>query len=172
MSEPTGNEMNDLLARALRGELSSPEMRDFERRLEVEPALREAWLLEQSLDRVLGDLPNVPVPTNFTSLVLQSARSEQFPAQSRARGWFRLRSPRLATGLAVVALAGVLALHQYRKAQHEEMARSVGTFTEGASALSPEQKPGLAFQDFEAIQRYSLPSESELDLELLAALQK
>ena len=52
------------------------------------------------------------------------------------------------------------------------MARSVGSFTQVASALSPEQKPGLAFEDFEAIQRYSLPSESELDLELLAALQK
>ncbi len=172
MSEPTGNEMNDLLARALRGELSGSEKREFERRVEAEPGLREAWLLEQSLDRALGDLPNVPVPTNFTSLVLQSVQTEQPSSESRATGWLRLRFSRLAAGLAVVALAGFLTVHQYRRTQNEEMARSVGSFTQVASALSPEQKPGLAFQDFEAIQRYSLPSESELDLELLAALQK
>ena len=171
MSESKGNEMNDLLAKALRGELTPSATREFERRLRSEPGLRETWFLEQSLDRALGHLPNVPVPTNFTSLVLQSVRSDQTSAKSQ-KGWFRFRFPRLAAGLAVVALAGFLTLHQYRRAQHEEMARSVGSFTQVASALSPEQKPGLAFQDFEAIQRYSLPSESELDLELLAALQK
>jgi anti-sigma factor RsiW len=172
MSEPNGNEMNDLFAKALRGELSAPEMRNFERRLETEPALREAWLLEQRLDRALGRLPNVPVSTNFTSLVLQSVRSEETPAQSRTPRWLGFRFPRLAAGLAIVGLAGFVTLHQYRRTQNEEMARSVSSFTQVASALSPEQKPGLAFQDFEAIQRYSLPSESELDLELLAALQK
>ena len=172
MSEPNGNETNDLLARALRGELSASEKHEFERRLQAEPALREAWLLEQSLDRALGHLPNIPIPTNFTSLVLQSVRSEQASSESRRTSWLRLRFPRLAAGLAVIGLAGLLTLDQYRKTQHEEMAQSVGSFTEVASALSPEQKPGLAFQDFDAIQRYSLPSESELDLELLAALQK
>ena len=172
MSEPNGNEINDLLARASRGELSAPEMRDFEHQLEADPALREAWLLEQNFQRALNRLPNVPVPTNFKSLVLQSVRSEQPAAQHRPSAWLRLRFPRLAAGLAVIGLAGFLTLHQYRKGQHEEMARSVGSFTQVASALSPEQKPGLAFQDFEAIQRYSLPSKSELDLELLAALQK
>src|SRR5688572_26567963 len=172
MSEPNGNEISDLLARASRGELSAAEMRDFERRVGADPALREAWLLEQNLQRALDQLPNVPVSTNFTSLVLQSVRSEQPSTQHKPSGWLRLRFPRLAAGLAVVGLAAFLTLHQYRKAQHEEMAQSVGSFTQVASALSPEQRPGLAFQDFEAIQRYSLPSGSELDLELLAALQK
>ena len=172
MSEPNGNEMNELLTRALRGELSASEKREFDRRLESEPALREAWLLEQNLERALGRLPNIPVSSNFTSLVLQSVRSEQSSSPASRAGWFRVRFPRLATGLAVVALTGFLTLHQYRRAQDQEMARSVGSFTQVASALSPEQRPGLAFQDFEAIQRYSLPSESELDLELLAALQK
>jgi hypothetical protein len=171
MSEPNGNEINELLAKALRGELTAQELRDFERRLDSEPDLREAWLLEQNLDRALTQIPNVPVPTNFTSLVLQSVRPV-LSSPSRRRRWFRFPFPRLATGLAVLGLAGFFTVHQYRQAQHEEMARSVGSFTQVASALSPEQKPGLAFQDFEAIQHFSLPSESELDLELLAALQK
>src|SRR5687768_5436225 len=161
MSEPNGNEISDLLARASRGELSASEMRDFERRLEADPVLREAWLLEQHLQRALNRLPNVPVPTNFTSLVLQSVRPEQPSPQQRPSSWLRLRFSRLAAGLAVVGLAGFLTFKQYRKGQHEEMAQSVGSFTQVASALSPEQRPGLAFQDFEAIQRYSLPSASE-----------
>src|SRR5687768_11096099 len=115
MSEPNGNEINDLLARASRRELSASEMRDFERRLEVDSALREAWLLEQNLERALHRLPNVPVSTNFTSLVLQSVLAEQPSAQPRRTRWFRLPFPRLAAGVAVVGLAGFLALHQYRK---------------------------------------------------------
>src|SRR5688572_9379304 len=99
MSEPNGNEINDLLARASRGELSAPEMRDFEHQLEADPALREAWLLEQNFQRALNRLPNLPVPTNFTSLVLQSVRSEQPAAQHRPSAWLRLRFPRLAAGL-------------------------------------------------------------------------
>src|SRR5687767_717743 len=106
MSEPNGNEMNELFTRALRGELSASEKREFDRRLESEPALREAWLLEQSLERALGRLPNIPVSSNFTSLVLQSVRSEQSSSPASRAGWFRVRFPRLATGLAVVALTG------------------------------------------------------------------
>ena len=84
----------------------------------------------------------------------------------------QFRLLRLATGLAVVAVAGVLSIHQYRKAEQEEMVRNVASFTEVAAAMSPEQKPGMVFQDFDAIERLTIPSEAELDLELFAALQK
>ena len=172
MNNPHSHEMTDLLARAARGEFTPSEQRDFEQRLENDAALRESFELEKRLDRALDQMSDFPVSTNFTTLVLQSVRAEPSEGRAPKYGWFRLRFARLATGLAVLGLAGYLTISQYRKAEHQEMVRSVESFTEIASALSPEQKPGLAFQDFDAIERFTLPADSELDLELLAALQK
>ena len=54
----------------------------------------------------------------------------------------------------------------------QEIARSIASFSQVASAMSPKEKPALVFRDFEAIQRLAAPADSELDLELLVALQK
>jgi hypothetical protein len=87
--------------------------------------------------------------------------------------WFRFRFARVAVGLAAVVAAGFFGLLQYREAEREQIARSVSAFTEVASAIGSEQTPPVAmFQDFEAIQKLSIPQETELDLELLFALQK
>jgi anti-sigma factor RsiW len=168
------NEMNDVIRKALRGELTEREKRDFDERLTLEAALREEFEQEQSLEQLLGRLPNVPVSTNFTSLVLQSARGE---AKQRARAQksrWRLPFPyaRLAAGVAAVALAGFLSIRQHQKSEQREMVRSVTSFSEVASAIGSEESPNLVFQDFDAIQRYSIPADAELDLELLVALQK
>ena len=75
-------------------------------------------------------------------------------------------------GLAVFAVAGGLTVHQYRSVQRREMVRSLESFTDVATTMSPEQRPGLVFQDFETIQKYPIPGDNELDMELLVALQK
>jgi len=174
MNNPSDNEIQELLTRALRGELSPAELREFERRIESDPALRDAYEQERALEHVLERLPNVPVSTNFTSLVMQSIRAEgrQTTLVTTSKPWFRFRLARVATGLAVVTVAGVLSIQQYRKAEQQEMARSVASFGEVASALNQPDSPHLVFRDFETIQRYPMPAESELDLELLVALQK
>ena len=178
MNNPPTNEMNDLITRALRGQLSESETRAFERRLETDQALREAYTLEQALDQALEHLPNIPVSTNFTSLVLQSVQSDG-PARSLPEkiGWsrwsrLRFRFSSLATGLAVVTLVGIFSIRQEQKSDQQEMVRSVTSFTEVASALNSDEVPNHVFQDFEAIQRLSVPADSEVDLELLVALQK
>lgn len=182
MNNPGAND-TDLLARALRGQLTEAERREFERRLSADHALRENFEEEQSLEQLLDRLPNVPVASNFTALVLQSVRADALregrkegalaEASSRPKWpWLRFRVARLASGLAVVTIVGVLTVNHYRNVEKEEMVQSVASFTEVASAMSPEQKPGLVFRDFEAIERLGGPAESELDLELLAALQK
>lgn len=172
------NDPGEWVAKALKGELTEAEQRQFQQRLQNEPALRAAFEEEQRLEHLIGRLPNVPVSTNFTSLVLQAVRREERrPARSEGRfGWLpflRGPFPRVAAGLAAVLLAGVVGVRQYRQSQQTEMARSVSAFTEVASAIGSEETPPPAvFRDFEAIQRLSIPREPELDLELLFALQK
>ena len=172
MNNPPTNEMDDLIIRALRGQLTEAEARDFQRRLQNNQALREAYAFEQGLEKALEHLPNVPISSNFTSLVLQKVRAEQPRSLTEQRGWMRYRFARLATGLAAATIAGVLSIHHYRRAEQQEMMARVTGFTEVASALSSEQAPNLLLQDFEAIKRLAVPAESELDLELLVALQK
>ena len=83
---------------------------------------------------------------------------------------------RVAGGVAVAALAGVVVLQQYRQTQHEEaqraeLAQTVGAFTKAATVIGSGEGSEV-FQNFDAIHRLALPAESELDLELFAALQK
>lgn len=175
MNNPDRNDVDELITRALHGELTEAERAELERRMQINPTLRETYELEAGLDHVLERLPNVPISSNFTSLVLQSVQKEQRNAQRHSDAeepWLRFRFVRLATGLAVVTVAGVLSIHQYRKAEQQEMVRSVASFTEMAAAMSPEQKPGMVFEDFAAIERLTVPTEADLDLELLFALQK
>lgn len=173
MNDLPDKEMNDLIKRALRGKLTEAEKRQFDHRLAADPAFRDLFEQEQSLDRALDRLPNIPVSTNFTTLVLQSVRSETRPAVPTKSRWpFPLPYLRLAAGLVVVAVGGLYSVNEYRKSEQREMVRSVASFTGVASAIASEESPNLVFQDFDAIKRYSIPADSELDLELLVALQK
>jgi anti-sigma factor RsiW len=175
MNNPDRTDINDLITRALRNELTAAERAELDRQLQLDASLRERYDLEAALDRFLDHLPDAPLASNFTSRVLQAVELDkrQSARPERAKTpWFRLRLARLATGLAVVTAAGVLTIHQYRKAEQQEMARSVASFTDVAAAMSPEQRPGLVFQDFDAIERLTVPTEADLDLELLVALQK
>lgn len=172
MNNPDRKDDNDLIAKGLRGHLTGPERADLDRRLQADDSFRESYDTERSLDHLLERLPNVPVSTNFTSLVMQAARSESKQRRPSGLPWLRLSFSRLAAGLAVFAVAGGLTVHQYRSVQRQEMVRSLESFTEVATTMSPEQRPGLVFQDFETIQKYPIPSDNELDMELLVALQK
>ncbi|HEX7859453.1 MAG TPA: hypothetical protein VF773_03945 [Verrucomicrobiae bacterium] len=172
MNKPENNQIDELIARAVRGELKEAERRDLEHRMQLDSDLRDRFEMEQSLEQLLERLPNAPVATNFTSRVMQAVAADQRSATSSKRAWWRIPFVRLATGLSVVTIAGVLSLNEYRKSQRNEMVRSVASFTEIASAMSPEDRPALAFRDFDAIANLSVPAESELDLELLVALQK
>ena len=174
MNDLPDNEMNDLIKRALRGELTEAEKSQLDQRLAADSVFRAEFEEEQSLNQALDRLPNIPVSTNFTNLVLKSVRSETRPAHQEEKSLWRFPLPylRLAAGLAVVAVGGLFSVNEYRKSQQQEMVRSVASFTGVASAIGSDEAPNLVFQDFDAIKRYSIPADSELDLELLVALQK
>lgn len=172
MNDPKTNDLEELISRALRGKLSTAEQARFEQRLQQDAAIRKRFEEEKALEGLLDRVPQFPVPSNFTNLVLQAVRADQRKAvKSGSRNWWQFSFARVATGLAVVVAAGFFAIQQYRQSEREQMARSVSAFTGVTSAIGSEEAPSIALlQDFDAIQR--LPQESELDLELLANLQR
>lgn len=167
-------EMNELVARALRGELSAGEKREFERQLKEDAALREMWRAERALENALGRLPNAPVSSNFTHLVVQQVlqpKAKPSPANSRIS--IRQILGRLAFGTAAVGLICFGALQQRETMQRKEVAQTVNAFHGAARAMGGEEMPSTeVLSNFEAIQQLSLPAESELDMELLVALQR
>ena len=132
--------------------------------LAMNPAARAGWEEESSLNEFLGQVPDVPVSSNFTARVLQAVEGEISRSAPRPRGvfgWVKLRWPRIA---AASAMAFVIAFSafQYRELKREQMARDIVAMSQAAKV------PQEWLQDFEVINRLSQPP---VDEELLAALQ-
>ena len=57
MKNPDGNEVNELITKALRGELTQAERAELDRRMELNPGLREAYGKEVGLEHLLEQQP-------------------------------------------------------------------------------------------------------------------
>jgi len=171
------NDPKELTTKALRGTLSEAEKQEWEELLRRSPDLRAEFAEEAALSHLLEQLPNAPISSNFTSLVVQAAMLEPRPRPGFLSR-FRLPylRPEFSRGVALLVILSGLGLtvgYQYKKSQRTELSRSVRSFAEVASVIASDKTPPeQLFQDFEAIQRLSLPAEGELDMELLVALQK
>jgi hypothetical protein len=168
-------EERDLIAKALRDSLSEAEKHEWQQLLESDAELRGRFGEELALDRALEQLPDVKLSSNFTSLAVQAALREpkQRKRWSFPLPWLQPVFARVAAGLIMISVLGISIAHYYRKAERADMALGVRSFTEVASALGNNHAPAAeVFQNFEAIQRLSMPSEGDLDMELLVALQK
>lgn len=137
------------------------------------PERRAEWEAEQALNRALTSLPDAPVSSNFTSLVLQAARREAARPGPVSLPWWRQAfawlHPRPATGVAGAALllcAAWFGWHQNQVLQRNRHAQDL-TALSSAAAL-PE--PQLLAADFETLRR--LPQAEADDDELLAVLQE
>ena len=113
---------------------------------------------------MLSRLPDAPVSSNFTALVMQAVELEE---ARQARGWRRWNwhalLPRLAAATAAVVLAG-LAFHQHElQGRRALMARRV------AQVASAQPMPSLeALKNFDAIERMSLSQPARADEGLIA----
>lgn len=164
--------MNDpvyqrLLETSWRRELTPAEQAELEARLADRPEARAAWETDAALSRLLRRLPDASPSSNFTAQVLRAVEVEAASRRSHARwweSWFRPVWPRLAWGVAVLALAAV-AVHHHRQTSRARLARELARMSVVVSLPSVE-----VFQDFEPIRRLShVPAASDEDL--LAALQ-
>jgi anti-sigma factor RsiW len=164
MKDPNEQE---LISKALRGELSPVEEVRFQQLLGQNVDFAAEWELERALGSTLDQLPDAPISSNFTRLALQAAFRED-RQQARPRRWFHFPWLRPAAAGVALAALGFLGFQQYQHSQRRDLAESVTAFSLGAEGVPPTEM----FANFEAIQRLSLPAESELDMELLVALQK
>src|SRR5882672_3259954 len=106
---------DELIRLSLKPVLTPEDEAGLEKILSANPAARGAWEEERALSRAVQSLPDVPLSSNFTARVLQAVDLEE-AREERAgsrRGWLHVLWPRLAGGVAAVALA-VFGLHELR----------------------------------------------------------
>jgi anti-sigma factor RsiW len=169
-----GEEMKEDPFAALRDavlarELTAEEERRVAEWLKRHPERAEDWQRDLALGRAMRDLPDVPVPSNFTSIVLGKLRRDLPRRSGRFSGW-RLRwLPRTCAGVSLAVLlaifggivAGWTVHNQRRQAQYVRHVAALRVIAD----LPPE-----ALRDFEAIRCFgeTVPA---IDYELLSALQ-
>ena len=117
------------------------------------------------LRKLLSQLPDAPVPSNFTARVLQAVELEESrPARKWNFNWWNWRVlPRIAATAAAVLFAGLAFHHHEVYTQRSALARNVAFVTAAQPLPSVD-----ALKNFDAIQRMSQPRADE---ELLALLQ-
>lgn len=161
------------LKNTMKGEPNQNRLRELIWRRKLTEAERAEWRaesatgadeeLESRLTEALGRLPDMPVPSNFTALVLQAVEGESARPRTTVWRWgWRVLVPRLAVGVAVIGIAG-LTYQRYEFNQRAQLARNVALLA-GAQPLPSVE----ALKNFSAIQRMSQPRADE---ELLALLQ-
>jgi hypothetical protein len=166
-----GNDMNEsefeaLLEAARRRRLTPGEEAQAGAWLALHPERRAEWEAETQLSRLLNQVPDAAVSSNFTARVLQAARREAAAAVVRAgRPWWRELADRLrlrpahglAAALAVVAMGG-WAWREARLVERQRHARDLAALS--CAAILPE--PQLLAADFDTLRRLPVAEDDEL----------
>jgi len=163
MSESEFNELREL---SWRRPLNAIEEARLQAYLAMHPEQRAAWEEELGLTQTLNQLPQMPVSSNFTSLVLQELDQAERKATRWGRwwpGWLqrRLRSLAWGTALALMLVVGFTGYQVHQ--EHQQLKQGAGLI----AAAIPEPD---ALANFETIQKLGpLPS---VDEELWLALNE
>ena len=125
--------------------------------------------LEARLTDALTQMPDVPVPSNFTARVLDAIDLEEArTARSKSWRWnWHALLPRVAVAAAVLLFAGI-SVQRYATVRHhrEEVADSLRVVASASTV------PDLdALNNFDAIQRMGQSQSVHADTDLLVALQ-
>jgi anti-sigma factor RsiW len=155
-------EYQELLEASWRGELSPAEFERLEAGLAARPEWRARWLEEAGLNQLLDRMPDAPVPSNFTALVLQEARRECAASTAPEIGsrsflaelWTRLFA-RPAIGAAWVAVMAAMCWVAVQHSSERQRNSELAVFFKAAAPSDP-----VLLQDFDAIRL--LPEDEEL----------
>jgi len=143
--------------------LTEAEQAEWRAQLEDDPSALADAEAENALSSALAQLPDAPMPSNFTARVLQQIEretiSEQRAAQSPLLRWWRVFIPRFALTCLVVSSGFFLWQQHATKKELVSVAREV--------AESPLLADPTMLSDFEIIARLT-PTESVADEGLLA----
>ena len=165
------SEYNELRTASWRRRLAPAEEARVNAYLAAHPEAQNDWEEDLALTRQLQELPDAPVPSNFTSLVLWAIDAERVQQPERRtlqRGWQEWLSrfaPRMAFAALALSLAGT-SLWKYEQIHtRKQVAAAVERFVKVTNLPGPE-----VFEDFDAIQQLQ-PVSFSTDNELLAALR-
>jgi len=166
------SEYQTLKEASWRRPLTDDEQARLDAWLRLHPETHNEWEAESALNRLMEQLPEVPVASNFTARVLQAVQRESVtPARResllhRLKQWFWRPAPRVAWALLVAGLLG-FGYHQHQtNVRRGEMAKGLSVLAHVATLSDP-----TVLQDFEAIQRLAQSAPGDDD-ELYALLQK
>lgn len=143
---------------------------------EAEQAELRAWLTahpehqtdaeaDAVLSQALVNLPDAPMPSNFTARVLQAIEREAQTSSNAARRtpapWWRVFIPRIAVAAILVGVGGIAYRHS-QSVKQQELATAAKDFVTVAGA-GPLSDP-VVLEDFEAIRSMSQADEGLLAL--------
>jgi hypothetical protein len=165
MSVPDLNKLADALQQ---NKLTSEQEAQLSDYLAAHPDQRARWEEEIALNQLLRQVPDVPVSSNFTALVLGAVRqtSPRSPFQSNlchalfVRHW----QAKLASALMVVSV-GVLTYHEHELTLRRDLARNLVEMSKLTAGTPLE-----LIVNFDAIERLNQVPVT-VDRELVAALQ-
>ena len=164
------SEYKTLVEESWRRPLTDDEQIQLAGWLATHPEERAAWEEETALNRSLESLPNSPLSSNFTALVMQAVQRAADPAGRAAPStapltslWRRL-TWHLAWALVIVS-AVWLGYRQHQLKVRQDVAKGLSVLANVATLSEP-----AVLEDFDAIQRLSQASGE--DEELYAVLNQ
>jgi hypothetical protein len=175
------SEFRTLVEESWKRRLTEEERAALDAWLAVRPTERAEWEAEAALNRALGAMPNCPVSSNFTALVMQAVEHEQAQAlrestPASASLWARLltyiRLPAFRLAWAALLVCGIgigLAYYSHQTNVRHDVAEGLKAVANVASV--PSLSDPAVFEDFDAIRRLAQSSASD-DEELYMVLNK
>jgi hypothetical protein len=123
--------------------------------------------LEAHLTDALTRIPDVPVPSNFTSRIMDAIDLEEARSARSKRGWWNWHAllPRVAVAMAVLLFAAIGVEH-YETVQNHRTEMAASLHTVASTSAVPDVD---ALNNFDTIQR--MGQSAHADTDLLAALQ-
>jgi hypothetical protein len=173
MQDSIHDELLDLSRRQV---LSAAQKSRLQMILVKHPELKETWEQDNLLNLTLHHLPDCPLSSNFTALVLQAVTQPQSAKRrTRAAGWLQFICwdwMRPAAATMIIMGVGLAGYNYHRQQSRWEMARSLVAI----ASLTELASPNLV-KDFDLIQRLNqggagLAEGNPIDVALLADLQQ
>jgi anti-sigma factor RsiW len=167
MNDPLYHQLREIGWRRKLTDAEEAQLRAF---LAAHPEAQTESEREAGLNRLLEQLPDVPVASNFTTRVLQAVEREAGEQSQMGKPWWKLWWPTLGllpkAAVAAVALCVVLlGYHHHRVNVRAQIAQSLPKVSSVISLSSPD-----VWENFNAINQLSR-TPPQPDRELLALLK-
>lgn len=166
-------ELNNLREVIWQRPLNQRELTEVAAFLSTHPELGKEWDKDLALANALHGMPDTPLASNFTDLVMQAVeRESKGQVKTKPLAWIKSGwqkwIPRFAAAACVVGIS-FMGYKNHVETTQTDMAISVKEITRMAAlSVGPHTPPTRVWQDFEAIRELNTVRP---DVELLALLQ-